>query len=211
MVADVAELTIPKSRGEIGFLAAIGAICVVFVVLALIDLSRGDAVIASCLWLAFMAFCVWNGVRDAGGLRNMLTDMAGSVAGRLFAETDAAAGEVRFGYELWGRRHIRHRVTLESIESVDWSTGQASCMAGRDENDWTIRLWYRHGDPAKSAEREKLKWYPRPDQDLHAFGPPRRRSETEALGLAFVGMLRDAGVPLVAGEESAAETCFVRG
>ena len=189
-------MQIPKSRG--GVLVTI--IVVLSVCLAVANIFCRVAMIASLIWLAFITMMLWTPVKKAGGFRIFLTDCLGELVGRHFVEAgslEAPASEIRFGYELFGQRFIRKSIAVDKIESIYWATGQATGRTGRDMNDWSVYLWFDHGDPAKSEM--KRKWH-KPDQDIYIVGPPRRKAITEKFGLAFVAFIRAAGAPLVQGE-----------
>jgi hypothetical protein len=79
-------------------------------------------------------------------------------------------------------------------------------MAGRDMNDWTVFIWFDHHDPARS-EKKKRRKYRKPDQKIYCVGPSTRKERTEALGLALVAFLRDAGADLVPAD---IPDCFAR-
>ena len=200
-MASNAEMTIPRESGL--FHLVMYTIVAGFLLLAVYALVNRIALIAPCLWLAFVSMTVRSNCRAEGGIRPFLVNCLGNVTGRRFAAI-GAPGEIQFGYRLLGRRFIQERIALGKIESVEWSPGQASSMAGRDMNDWHVVLWFHHDDPARSQRRQRLR---KPDQDPCIIGPSRRKEETAALGLGIVAFLQSAGVTLVPGEK---ETGFVR-
>ena len=202
------EMTIPKSGAEVTFHFVITLIVVVFVVLAIVDIFIGIALIPSCIWIALVTMIIWSEGRKQGGFRRFLTNRLGDLFGRHFAEIpaqDLQSREIRFGYELLGHRFLNQTINIDRIETVEWKTGQATDMAGRDMNDWHVCLWYDHCDPAKSEKQHK--WYRKPDQDLYVVGPSTQKNEIEALGMELVAFLRAAGAALVQSEKS---NCFVR-
>jgi len=198
------EMTIPRSRRDVIFYSVTYTIVVFFVFVAVFDLLNSLALITPCIWLAYVAMIVRSGCRSEGGLRKFLINRFGDVAGRQFADVSVPR-EIRFGYELFGKRFIQRRIALDKIESVEWSPGQATSMAGRDMKDWLICLWVDHDDPIESQKRQR--WARKPDQDVYIVGPSRRKEDTGALGLSFIAFIRDAGVTLVPSEKA---TCFVR-
>jgi hypothetical protein len=201
------EMTIPKSRGEVIVLFVITIIVVLSVCLALVNIFSRVAMIASFIWLAFITMVLWKPIRQAGSFRRFLADCLGALLGRNFVEVaslNVPTKEIRFGYELFGHRFIQRSVAIDKIESIEWKTGQATDMAGRDMNDWRICLWFDHGDPVKSEKKRKWR---KPDQDIYIVSPARRKKNTETLGLSFVAFLRAAGAQLSPGEKS---SYFVR-
>ncbi|MHC4169870.1 MAG: hypothetical protein ACYSWQ_23220 [Planctomycetota bacterium] len=202
------EITIPKSGTEVAFQLLISLIVVVFVILAIVDIILGVALIASSIWLVLITMLVWWQSRKQGGLRRFLTNCLGDMFGRHFAEIpaqDLSPNGVRFGYELFGCRFINQTIRIDRIETVEWRTGQATDVAGRDMNDWHVCLWHDHCDPARSEKQRE--WHRKPDQDVYIVGPSARKEKIEALGMELVAFLRAAGAALVQGEES---NCFVR-
>ena len=201
------EMMIPKSPRDVIFQSVITAIIVFFAGLAVVNIFSRVAIIPSLIWLTFITMILWTPVKKAGSFRRFLADCLGELIGRHFVEVvsgGTSTKEIRFGYELFGRRFIKKSIGIDKIESIYWSTGQASGMAGRDMNDWQICLWFDHCDPAKSEK--KSKWH-KPDQDIYTVGSARRKKITEAFGLSFVTFLRTAGAQLVQGEIS---SCFAR-
>jgi hypothetical protein len=199
-------MTIPKSGLEAILQCAMTLIVVSFALLAIVNLCNWVAPIASSIWLAFVTMIIQSGSKREGGFRSYLTNRLGEVAGRHFVESSSQAAqpqEIRFGYDLFGHRFIQQRVEIDQIESIVWNPGQATDMAGRDMNDWRVYLWFYHNDPGKAAKKRG----PYRDQDIHSIGPSTRKDRAEALGLAFVAFLRDAGVELI---EGAIPTCFIR-
>jgi hypothetical protein len=121
----------------------------------------------------------------------------GDLFGRFFIEVDSIgeSKEVHFGFELAGQSFIKRTVSIARIKSVEWSPGQATSMAGRDMNDWSVSVRFDSDDPQK---RHNL---------IEVLGPSVARVQTETLGLAVVEFLRNSGVELTQGTTT---TCFVR-
>jgi hypothetical protein len=196
------EMTIPKSRIEILWTGFLSLIVVVFALVALLNLANGDAFVPSILWLIIVAWIIWSGSQEAGGIRSFLIDWLASLAGRKFAlsPTDNASLPcIRFGFELFGHRFFQKDIEIDRIESVEWTPGQATGMTGRDKRDWSVVLWYDHGDPEMSKKRHML---PKPDQDVYIVGPEGRREKTATLGMEFITFLREVGVTLAPGKDN---------
>ena len=190
------EMTIPKSRGEILLTGFFSLIVVVFALLAFLNLANHVAIIPSVIWLLFVAWILWSGCREAGSVRMYLTDWLAAFAARkfvLFPPETTHQAFIRFGYELFGRRFYQKDIDIERIESVEWSPGQATGMAGRDMKDWSVTLWYDHGDPERSKRHHMLR---KPNQDVYIVGPSKRKEDTALLGREFISFLSGIGVHL---------------
>ena len=201
------EMTIPKSRGETLWTGFLSSVVVVFGILALLNLANSAAIIPSVIWLLIIAWIFWSGFRDAGGIKRYFCDWLAVFAGRKFAisASDGAGQQsVRFGYELFGRRFYEKLIPLDRIESVEWSPGQATSLAGRDMKDWSVVLWHDHDDPEKSKKHNMLR---KPDQDVYIVGPSRRKEDTAALGRDFLSFLREIGAARLQGES---DSVYVR-
>ncbi|MBK1790039.1 hypothetical protein [Persicirhabdus sediminis] len=193
-------MTIPNSRSEALWTGFLSVIVVVFGGLAVLNLANRVAIIPSVIWLLIIAWTLWRRGRDAGGTRRYFCDLLAVFLGRRFAlSTNDETGQpsVRFGYELFGRRFYERTIPLDRIESVEWSPGQATSMAGRDMKDWSVALWYDHGDPEKSKKQHMLR---KPDQDVYIVGPSRPKEDTAALGEDFLAFLRATGSTLLQGD-----------
>jgi hypothetical protein len=202
------EVPIPKSRADVIFQSMVIAVVVIFTVVAVVNLCGGVGLVASVIWLALVTAVIWSASRQEGGLRKFLVSQMGDLFGRRFVEwdsVDARCNDIHFGFQLCGRRFVQKSIPRERIQSVEWTTGQATHMAGRDMNDWTVWVWFDRDDPIRAEAQRK--WHRRPDQDLYGVGPADRKERTEALGLSFISFLRTAGLDLI---QSATTTCFVR-
>jgi hypothetical protein len=203
------EMTISKSRAEVIFRFAITAIVVFFVLLAIVNFCSGLALIASSAWLALVMWIIWEESRREGGFRGFLISQMGDLFGRRFTKAspaDAQPKDVCFGFDLLGHRFIQQCFPIDSIESVEWRPGQATGMAGRDMNDWTVFIWFDHHDP-ETSEKQKRRKHRKPYQKIYCVGPSTRKERTEALGLSLVAFLRDAGADLVPAD---IPDCFAR-
>jgi hypothetical protein len=197
------EMPIPRSRpvGRAQFV--IPVLVVLFVALAIVNLYHGDGVIFSYLWLGLVTLFIVRDVSEAGGLWKYLVNWLGEWFGSFYVA--AESGEVRFGFRWLGRRFVQQRIPVERIESVEWSSGQATALARYDMKDWQVVVWFDHGDPKESERRAR--WARKPDQNLHIVGPDTPKERAEELGLSLVAFLRDAGADLIPG---ASTTCYVR-
>lgn len=201
-------MTIPRSRGT----AVFGLGVILFTVLSVVVAIAAPVVslwlaapyfwlglAASLLWLFLVAQSLWYSCKNAGGFRRYVIDIVAELCGRLFAEISAAPPQsLELGVYLFGRRFVQQMIPLDSIESVEWNTGQATSMAGRDANDWQVWIWFDHADLAKTKKEHRI-GLRKPDRELYGVGPATRKQHTEALGLSLVAFLRAAGADLVDG------------
>lgn len=200
------EMPIPRSRGETFVSIVFTFIVVFFTVLGVYNLLNQTALIPTCIWLALVFFITRDSIANRGGIRKSLVDWLGSVAGRQFVEIpaqDDRPREMCFGFQLFGRRFIQRRIELAKVESVEWTPGQATSMAGRDMDDWLVGLWFDHVDPAGKIEGSR-----KPDQDLHTVGRSGKKKDTEEFGISFVDFLNKHGTSLM---QVTGETRYVRG
>lgn len=201
-------MTIPRERGPAVFEIAIRLFLVLSVLAALVtpcvSLWLGGpcpwlSLAASLLWLFLVAFFTLQSCRDAGGLDRYLINIAAGLCGRLFAEISAAPPlALELGVYLLGRRFVQRTIPLDSIETVSWSTGQATSMAGYDRNDWHVCVWFDHAVSAQNEKQRRNRLH-KPDQENCCIGPSRHREKTTAFGLSLVAFLRAAGTELVGG------------
>ena len=106
--------------------------------------------------------------------------------------------EVRFGYEIFGFRHFYLIVPGDRIVRVDWHTGQASHFAGKDVGDWSVALWYEHGDSEKSRAQKNFR---HPDWEVYTVGLTGPKEEIAAFGIKLLSFLRQSGVCLDQGKD----------
>jgi hypothetical protein len=199
----------PKSRANVILKLVMIVVVFCLVLLAVVNLCQGIALVASILWLLLVTAMVWSASRQVGGLLLLLTNWIGDLFGRNFVSADSPEVQprcIRFGFELLGLRLVERSILLDRIESLEWTTGQASALAGKDMDDWHVWLWYDHRDSGKT-ERQRRWGARKPEQDLHGIGPAGRKEHTEILARSLLAFLQTAGVDLVQGADP---TCFVR-
>jgi len=205
-----ATLPIPQPlRVVVGVCLFAGFLCFT-VAVGIHNLLNGVSLIASCLWLLLVGAMIVSCCREHG-IKPLFTNILGTVTRRHFAwayPTAANQIEIRFGYEIFGRRHFYLAIPTTRIEEVHWRTGQASDQLGRDVGDWSVALWYAHGDSAKTADRLK-KWpnWKTAAQAVYIVGPQGPKEKTAALGHRFLHFLCQSGVCLVQGAD---DSTFIR-
>jgi hypothetical protein len=196
------EMPIPRSVGETIFAWVIFVGTIGLSIKAVLNLLSGEDVVASRVWSSlWFGVVIWQlcqSIIYEGGIGTFAINRLSDLVGRHFAEItslDDHSKEVRFGFQLLGHRFIQKCVSLDKIESVEWSPGQA-------KKYWNIGLWFKKADLTKRNE-----WAVKPDQDVCIVGPSQRKEATETLVLTFVDFLLSADVTLVRGKGDA---CFVR-
>lgn len=208
--ASISELPVPKTkRAVIGAMVGIVILTtfiILSVILAIYNLCNWTAIIPSTIWLLLVGFMA-GGFIKTEGCKKITTDILGAFSWNEFIRTvrcENGNRELQYGFQIFGRRFSYFTVAVEKIETVNWNTGQASSMAGRDMNDWHVVVWYDHDDPVKSQKKHMLK---KPNQDLYIIGMSGAKAETAALGLSILDLLRKIGATFTQGEN---DCTFVR-
>lgn len=163
----------------------------------LLDFRRTPwrALIASVLWIALVVFIIVMTIRGNGGIGRTLVQILGNFSVRQFvriADDPQRGRAFSYGYRLFGRRFEYVRVSLDGIQSIGWSTGQASQMRRKDCDDWSVALWC---DTERIQTRLGI-WDRNDPQHIEIIGLSGARSETETLGRAIVVMLERGGLML---------------
>jgi hypothetical protein len=188
-------MNVPPSGGA-GCLVAASVLVACSVALALFHLvtfssSPAYAVLLALLWLFLVAVNLRYAIRERGGARRFAVEQLGAFSSRHFVEVEREGERtiIRFGYELFRRRFTRLALDARHVVSVEMSSGQATALAGKDMDDWSIVLWYRDPTrpPRKHIEGAR-------DDDVYIVGPARAKTATSELFDSFVAFLRGAGV-----------------
>ena len=128
------------------------AVAIIFVFLAIFHLVRFRwaswiTIAASLAWLLIIVASIRAAISDDGGFRQWLFFRINDVSRRHFVEVSSTEHEtprVRFGCMWFNCSIYILEIPIKAVSSVDWRTGQASSLAGRDMNDWHVTIWYRH-------------------------------------------------------------------
>ncbi len=204
--APILELQVPKSKWAVFGAVIVTAFVLFFTVVALHNLWGWIAILPSTLWLLLVGVIVIDLIRSKG-INQIVVEILSAFSFREFIwaiRQTNGQNEIQFGNQLCGCRLVRFRIAVENIEHVKWSTGQASHIAGRDMNDWSVAVWYDHGDRAKS---ERNKGWRFADQEIHIVGPAGRKAEVATFGHSLLDFLRQSGANLIQGEN---DCTFVR-
>jgi len=203
----IAELSVPPP-GDLVVCSAVQLVVWISLACAAYNLAHFWALsttarVVSILWPALIGVVAWLGVRDAGGVRRYLVNLLADFSLRHFVQ--AISGDdgvtVCLGYRLLGRDFHVLKINAAAIVSLDWRTGQATAMMGRDMGDWHVALWY---DPPGQARRAP----PIPGgrrEHVVVVGQPQSKREAEAFGRSLIELFRSAGIEMIPG---AGETEF---
>jgi hypothetical protein len=196
-----AELPIPHPAGAVW--VTVGYLLVLlFVVIATGNLFYArhiplSATIASLLWLSLVGFVTLLNLRDEG-VEQYVVNRLGTYSRRHYVRATPSIGKAKsisIGYQLFGRDFSYLNVDADAISSVDWNSGQATSMAGRDMNDWHVALWHRHPQGP-----QRTPFFPGArDDEIFIFGRIGPRPMAEAFGKQLVEFLITAGVELTPG------------
>lgn len=201
------EMRVPRTASSLVGAIAISMFLLFFIFLGLFNLFHGKAVIPSIIWLLLIGAAISGPCREKG-IRRVASDIWGSFSLNRFIQTirhENGHNEIQFGYRLFGFRFKYVSIRADKIARVNWRAGQASSITGQDKNDWSVVVWYDHGDPVKSQKRIKRNY---PDQEMHIVGPMGRKQTTAEFGQAVVTFLRNSGASLVRDDN---DCTFVRG
>jgi hypothetical protein len=202
----VARLELPAPGGGCG-VVALACFLSFFTGLAVYHLATishplpigAVGVVAAVLWLALMAVGFGSTLFVLGPWGSLVACL-GEFSRRHFVETARDGDRIRigFGFELFGRTFCYLRIERGQVASVVMDTGQATALAGRDMNDWSVVLWYRH--PRRHLRRRPLPNF-RDGEEVYIVGPCGPKQQTAQSFAAFVEFLRAAGVELRPGEK----------
>jgi|LWDU01.1.fsa_nt_gi hypothetical protein len=181
------EMTTPNwERGNGAFVMSI---TVIFTVLSVLNIKDQIAVIPSIAWLSIVVFFAWSHYdEDRGIYRHLIDGCCSFLASKKFVlvlQNANTPPTIRFGHYLFGCRIGQLCVRMDKIECVDWSTGQATFLAGEDMGDWSVSLQFSH-DIKKERKHGCIQ-----------VSPASRKENAQKLGLAFVDFLNDLGASLV--------------
>jgi len=188
-------LIIHKGIGVLVSAVIFTVVMIVSVAMATQNLVNRVAVIPSSFWLLVLATVFIINMREAG-FRSLVLSMLDAFSRRQVLRVSIGSEgrtELGIGFRLLGRDLYPLIIPVQSLVSLYWSAGQASDMAGRDCDDWSVVLWYLHGNAEERAKQERI-GLRRPGQHPVIIGPSRPRSVTEALGQQVVQFLSENGV-----------------
>lgn len=198
----VAEMELPSvgGRGTTVWYAFIGG----FVTTAIWHLlncrsAEWMTIVASCLWLILVFAAFLNECHEDGGLSQYLINRLGEFGAARFLtveRTENGEPEACFGYCLHRKRYYFLKVPLSEIVSLNWNTGQATSLAGRDTNDWHTCLWHltnRDTMVSKMTVRDRGR-----REDVYIFGPWGTKETVGPFAHRTVKFLSDFGAVLQA-------------
>jgi len=201
----ISELPVPKSKRAVIGAIMLTAFILFFVFLAIYNLCSWKAIIPSTIWLLLVGLTLGGFIKTEGS-KKFATDILGAFSWNEFIRTirlENGGIDFQYGFRMFGRWFAYFTVAVGKIESFNWSTGQASHLAGRELDDWSVAVWYRHDDLAKSQKALSYK-SKKPDQDLFIIGMSGAKVETTALGHSVLNLLRESGASFAQGENDCA-------
>jgi len=191
------ELMVKKGRGELVAAVILTAVIVTSLRLAIKNLIDHVAVLPSAIWIILVLSVTLSNLRASGIGKFHLTILSTFSRYQLLrVSAHPLQPTLEIGFTLFGLPFIELRIARDDVVCVYWHSGQATEMSGRDANDWSVFLRYRHHDAQKEMkERERgRKW---PGQSLIVIGPARSKGITEALGNRVLDFLSASGFPPV--------------
>ena len=197
----ISELPVLKVKRAVIGAIMLTAFILFFVILAIYNLCSWTAIIPSTIWLLLVGLTLGGFIKTEGS-KKFATDILGAFSWKEFIRTIRSGNgktDFQYGFRVFGRWFAYFTVAVEKIETVKWNTGQASHLAGRELDDWSVVVWYDHDDLAKSQKALSYK-SKKPDQDLFIIGMSGAKVETAALGHSVLNLLRESGASFAQGE-----------
>ena len=198
----VADLHVPYSHGRLS-LTIVYLLIVFFYVVAACNLFYyrvidNASVVASVLWIGLVTWIVVASIRQEDGIRQYLINRLGHYADQQLvrATSNGDATTISFGYLLFGRFRSYLSLDATAISSIDWSTGQASAIAGRELNDWHVAVWYHHPLGPRRKPYPGVR-----DEEVYIVGPSGPRATVERFGQDLIEFLTSVGVNFSAGRD----------
>jgi hypothetical protein len=190
----MSQYVVKRSRGG-PIAATIGTIVVALsVTFAIQNLINRIALIPSILWLTLLTLALISSLREAGFV-SFCRGIVIAFCRRQFLEVKSSSERKRLeiGSKAFAFDLVEHRIAADDLVELTWRPGQGSDMAGRDVGDWSLFLWYRHGDQALAA-LQKRRLHPRPEERVVVIGTPQARETAEQLARDVWKFLSESGV-----------------
>lgn len=188
------EIVVKKGLGEFTVVVVISLIFAGSCAMALSNLVNQVAMLPSGLWIGLVSFLLIVNLREVGFRAfciSLLAAFCRRQSLRVRAATDGP--ELEVGFKLLAVNVVERRIPADDLVTIEWNTGQASDMAGRDVGDWSVLIWYRHRDFAREA-RERELGRRRPGEAVLAIGPPQPKQIAESLGHHVLAFLHNRGI-----------------
>jgi hypothetical protein len=167
--------------------------------------SSKVTLLCSAVWLLLAGFMLIEPIHEVG-LRQLLINVLGSLSQDHFARLAEPHEERKwliFGFRLLGKTFHFLVIETSGIKKIDWSTGQATALAGRDMNDWQVTIWFRNDSICEGRTWDIS--FDRDETTLYLIGPSGPRSETNIFGQQFLDLCRRAGLEF---ESAESQTLF---
>jgi len=166
--------------------------------------SSTTVLICSAFWLLLVGFLVIEPIREVG-LRQVIWNVLGSLSQDHFAqlaEPREGQKQLLFGFRLLGKTFHSLVIEANGINRIDWGTGQASALAGRDMNDWHVTIWFRVDSICKGRTWDMSSMAAKDKATLYIIGPMGPRPNIEIFGHQFLDLCRRAGLEFEANESN---------
>jgi len=147
-------------------------------------------IIASLIWIGAMSIGLLYDCRRIGVRQHLISLLGCFIRNRFvqFVRDDSGVALLCIGYKFRSKRMFFLKVQATGINKVDWGMGQASGIAGKDMNDWSVAMWFK-GDAIVYNRKGN-------DLRLYIVGPPGRRDRIEEFGNTFIDFLKSNGVEI---------------
>ena len=194
----VARMDIPRSSNAVASIV-FSTFLWFFVAVAISNLVDYEsvplyAIIFSVLWLLIVATGLIVSIRDDGGLRPFIMILLADLSAHQFVEIIPQDGDdlmVRCGFTLFGRDFNHFPIRRAELASVEWCSGQATSLAGRDMNDWDVHVWYDRKGSKRWTSASSFR-----EEAVFVFETAGPKHEAAALGASLVDFFRSAGIEL---------------
>lgn len=152
---------------------------------------------ASAVWLVLVLAFIREDIREAGSIKSFWIQQLGGYAteSRIRVHPEAHAIRLSLGYVLLGRFLPYRQIHLEQMTSIEWNSGQASAMSGREMDDWHVSIWFKPSGKKPEALFPSCR-----KGGVFLVGPAGKKEEAEAFGTQLVNFLKQNGALLRPGE-----------
>ena len=199
------RLALPKTWREVFGAYVIGSVYLLFLGLAILNLTQAVMIWPSLFWLVinlvFIVIChldygveLYKYIGSALAKQQYLS---------LSLSTESTDWMLSQGFG-WGNIIFEmNKISLASIQSVEWTQGQASVSSGQDLNDWQVIIWYISDSITPTLHAD---FYPHESPLI--IGSPSALKDVEILGLTCVEFLTMAGLKLTPSDQPHQFTVF---
>jgi len=199
------EMPVPVRWRDIFWQPVLYTVVIMSVAISVWNISRLTmtpilSLITSAIWLSFVVALLTGAIAASGGVRQFMIEQLGAFSRKQFAAIERQQSGpplICFGYRRFGRHFYFLKVRIDAIEALDWHLGQASSISGKDENDWSVVLWFDRSR-LRSVSNPYLR---RLHYRVYTVGPYGTKQQIESFALSLLEFLRRAGAKLAQGED----------